>query len=89
MIWAIDTDALNVPVEKCWDKFKEYAWSVYKTYTDPNTELYCEGLAKENPIDVFVDYILCYAKMHVQSNIISYGVYDKYIMNYGKEKTKV
>ena len=90
MVWAIDVDALSLPVEKCWNKFREDAWCVYKTYTDPNTELYCKNLVGENPLDVFIDYILFYAKMHVQSGIISYGTYDKYIINYGKEtKTKV
>ena len=90
MVWAIDVDALSLPVEKCWEMFQRDAWSMYKTYTDPNTELFCENLVGEKPLDVFVDYILCYAKMHVQSNITSYGVYDNAILNYGKEtKTKV
>ena len=90
MVWAIDVDALNIPVEKCWEMFQRDAWGMYKTYTDPNSELFCKNLVGENPIDVFIDYILFYAKMHVQSGIISYGTYDKYIINYGKEtKTKV
>jgi hypothetical protein len=89
MVWAIDVDALNISVEKCWEMFQRDAWGMYKTYTDPNSELFCKNLVGENPIDVFIDYILFYAKMHVQSGIISYGVYDNTILNYGKEKTKV
>ena len=85
MIWAIDVDALNIPVEKCWEMFQRDAWSMYKTYTDPNSELFCEILVEENPLNVFIEYTLFYAKMHVQSGIASYGVYDKDILSYEKK----
>ena len=82
-VWAIDVDALSLPVEKCWEMFQRDAWGIYKNYTDPSDELlYCPNLIGKNPIDVMVDYTLSYAKMWVISGIRNYGKYDKAIMNY-------
>ena len=83
MVWAIDVDALSLPVEKCWEMFQRDAWGVYRNYTDPSDELlYCPNLIGKNPIDVMVDYTLCYAKMWVISGIRNYGKYDELIKNY-------
>lgn len=83
MVWAMDIDALNLPVEKCWEMFQKDAWECYKTYTDPRDELlYCPNLIGKNYIDVMVDYTLTYAKMHVVSGIRDYGKYNKSIKNY-------
>lgn len=83
MVWAIDVDALSLPLERAWEMFQKDAWGCYKTYTDPSDELlYCPNLVGSNPIDVMVDYTLCYAKMQVISGIKSYGKYDKSIKNY-------
>jgi len=83
MIWAIDVDALSLPMTKCWEMFQRDAWAMYKTYTDPNDELlYCPNLIGCNPLEVMVDYTLSYAKMHVISGIKSYGNLDRKIKNY-------
>ena len=83
MVWAIDVDALSLPVTKCWEMFQRDAWGIYKNYTDPSDELlYCPNLIGKNPIDVMVDYTLCYAKMWVISGIRNYGKYDELIKNY-------
>ena len=84
-VWAIDVDALSLPVEKCWEMFQRDAWGISRNYTDPSDELlYCPNLVGKNPIDVMVDYILCYAKMWVISGIRNYGKYDELIKNYSK-----
>ena len=83
MVWAIDVDALSLPVEKCWEMFQRDAWGIYRNYTDPSDELlYCPDLIGKSPIDVMVDYTLSYAKMWVISGVKSYGNYDKLIKNY-------
>ena len=83
MVWAIDVDALSLPFEKAWEMFQRDAWGIYRNYTDPSDELlYIPRLAGQNPLDVFTDYILCYAKMHVISDIRDYGKYDERILNY-------
>lgn len=28
-VWAIDVDALSLPVEKCWEMFLRDAWDIY------------------------------------------------------------
>ena len=82
-VWAIDVDALSLPVEKCWEMFQRDAWDIYRNYTDPSDELlYCPNLIGKNPIDVMADYTLCYAKMWVISGIRNYGKYDELIKNY-------
>ena len=82
-VWAIDVDALSLPVEKCWEMFQRDAWGIYRNYTDPSDELlYCPNLIGKNPIDVMVDYTLCYAKMWVTSGTKNYGKYDELIKNY-------
>ena len=40
------------------------------------------NLIGKNPIDVMVDYTLCYAKMWVISGTRNYGKYDELIKNY-------
>ena len=83
MVWAIDVDAMNLPVEKCWEMFQRDAWGIYKTYTDPNDELlYCPNLVGESPIKIMTDYTLSYAKMHVISGIRDYGKYNNKILNH-------
>ena len=82
MVWAIDVDALILPVTKCWEMFQRDGWGIYKTYTDPNSELYCPNLVGKNPIDVMTDYTLSYAKTAVVSGIRDYGKYNKSIKNY-------
>ena len=83
IVWAIDVDAMSLPVEKCWEMFQRDAWGCYRTYTDPSDELlYCPNLVGKNPTDVMVDYTLCYAKMWVLSGIKNYGKYDELIKNY-------
>ena len=83
MVWAIDVDALNIPVEKCWEMFLRDAWDIYSVYTDPGEELlYCPNLVGKNPIDVMTDYTLSYAKSNVISGIRNYGKYDERIKNY-------
>ena len=84
-VWAIDVDALSLPVEKCWEMFQRDAWGIYRNYTDPSDELlYCPNLVGKNPIDVMVDYTLCYAKSEVISGIRNYGKYDELIKSYKK-----
>ena len=83
MVWAIDVDALSLPVRKCWEMFQRDAWGCYRNYTDPNDELlYCPNLIGKDPIEVMTDYTLSYAKMYVISGVKSYGKYDKLIRNY-------
>ena len=85
IVWAIDVDALNLPVTKCWEMFQRDAWGIYRNYTNSNDELlYCPNLIGKNPIDVMTDYTLCYAKIWVTSGIRSYGKYDELIKNYKK-----
>jgi len=85
IVWAIDVDALSLPLTKCWEMFQRDAWGVYKTYTNPSDELlYCPNLVGKNPIDVMVDYTLSYAKTAVVSGIRDYGKYNKSIKNYKK-----
>jgi hypothetical protein len=85
MIWAIDIDALNLPVTKCWEMFQRDALGCYKTYTDPNDKLlYCSNLVGQNPIEFFTDYIIFYAKMYIMSGNKSYGKYDNQIKTYTK-----
>lgn len=85
IVWAIDVDALNLPVTKCWEMFQRDARGIYENYTNPSDELlYCPDLVGKNPIDVMVDYTLSYAKMWVISGVKSYGKYDKSIKNYKK-----
>ena len=82
-VWAIDVDALSLPVEKCWEMFQRDAWGVYRNYTDPSDALlYCPSLVGKNYIEVMTDYTLCYAKMWVTSGIRNYGKYDELIKNY-------
>lgn len=82
MIWAIDVDSLSINIEKNLEWFLKDAWEMYKTYTDPSDELlYCPNIVGQNPLDMFTDYILMYAKMHVQSGILSYGKLDIQILN--------
>jgi hypothetical protein len=82
-VWAIDVDALSLPVEKCWEMFQRDAWGIYRNYTDPSDELlYCPNLVGKNYIEVMTDYTLSYAKMWVISGIRNYGKYDKLIKNY-------
>ena len=82
-VWAIDVDALSLPVEKCWEMFQRDAWGIYRNYTDPSDELlYIPSIVGQNPLDVFTDYILCYAKMWIVSGIRNYGKYDGLIKNY-------
>lgn len=83
IVWAIDVDALNLPVEKCWEMFQRTALGIYRTYTDPSEEqLYCPSLVGKDPIEVMTDYTLSYAKAVVISGIMTYGKYDKSIKNY-------
>lgn len=82
IVWAIDCDALNLPVTKCWEMFQKDAWGIYKTYTDPSDELlYCPNLVDKNYIEVMVDYTLSYAKTAVVSGTRDYGKYNKSIKN--------
>ena len=82
-VWAIDVGAMSLPVEKCWEMFQRDAWGIYRKYTDTSDELlYCPNLIGKNPIEVMVDYTLCYAKMWVLSGIKNYGKYDELIKNY-------
>ena len=84
-VWAIDVDALSLPVEKCWEMFLRDAQDIYSVYTDPGEELlYCPNLVGKNPIDVMTDYTLSYAKTNVISGIRNYGKYDELIKNYTK-----
>ena len=82
-VWAIDVDALSLPVKKCWEMFQRDARGIYRNYTDPSDELlYCPDIIGKNHIDVMVDYTLSYAKMWVISGIRNYGKYDELIKNY-------
>ena len=82
-VWAIDVDALSLPVEKCWEMFQRDAWGIYRNYTDPSDELlYIPSLIGKDPLDVFTDYILSYAKSEVISGIRNYGKYDTMIKQY-------
>lgn len=82
-VWAIDVDALSLPVTKCWEKFQKTAWGIYRIYTDPSDELlYCPDLVGKNYIDVMVDYTLCYAKALVTAGTKDYGKLNKHIKNY-------
>ena len=83
MVWAIDVDALSLPVTKCWEKFQKTAWGIYRIYTDPSDELlYCPDLVGKNYIDFMVDYTLFYAKTCVISGVKNYGKLNKQIKNY-------
>ena len=82
-VWAIDVDALSLPVTKCWEMFQRDAWGIYKTYTDPSDELlYCPNLVGKNYIEVMTDYTLSYAKTQLISGLRDYGKYNKALLNY-------
>lgn len=79
-IWAIDRDCLGLPFHKAWEAFCHNAWDMYRTYTDPNEPLlYCKNLKGVDYLDFFVDYILFYTKVKVESNVESYGKLDNLI----------
>lgn len=81
MIWAIDVDALSLSIEKCWEMFQRDAWAMYRTYTDPSDKLlYCPNCVRKNPLDFMIEYVIFYAKAHVQSGTRSYGKYNKDIL---------
>jgi hypothetical protein len=83
MVYAIDRDLLSFPVSRVIDLFLEDAEKCKSIYTDPSDRsLYISDVESMNPVEFFTDYTLCYAKMHVISGIVSYGNYDKAIMNY-------
>lgn len=82
MIWAIDRDVMNIAMLEALQWFEKDAWAMYRTYTDPSSELFCKNIIGQNPIDVFIDYILFYAKMHVQRGIKDYGKYNKDIVSF-------
>jgi hypothetical protein len=83
MIYALDGDMLSWSVTKVFKHFVEKAESMKKTYTDPTDKLlYMPKLLNVKPVDMFADYILMYAKMHVESGVRDYGEYNKQILNY-------
>lgn len=94
IVWAIDIDGFSLPFMKAWEKFQRNAWGMLKTYTDPNDELlYMPKLVGTDPIEFFTDYVLMYAKWHIEANKTSstpqpdgalYGKYEKEILNYKK-----
>lgn len=81
MIWAIDRDCMNISVLEAMQKFKKDALAMYETYTTPG-ELFCKNIIGQNPVNVFIDYVLFYAKMHVVSGIKDYGKYNKDIVSF-------
>lgn len=79
MVYAMDRDMLQLPVELVIEEFKKDAVKCYNTFTDPSTNLYCENLLRKDPVEVMADYVLSYARSWVLSDIRSYGKYDKYL----------
>lgn len=85
IIYAIDRDALSLPVEKVIELFRKDAASMKKNYTDPNDELlYIKGMEKVDDIEFFTDYVLCYAKCDIKSGLRGYGKLNEQILNYKK-----
>lgn len=78
MIWATDAGVLEMPVIEAVKKFREDAEKIYKTFTSGD-ELHCKNLIGQDPIEMFIDYVLFYAKVHVESGIKSYQEYDNYL----------
>lgn len=79
MVYAIDRDMLKLPVELVIEAFKQDAVKCYDTFTDPDTDLYCENLLAKDPAEVMAEYVLSYARSWMLSGIRSYGKYDKYL----------
>lgn len=83
LIWAYDTDMLDMPAVKVIESFRRKAVACQKSYTDPTDKLlYCESATKMSPIEFFTDYIIGYAKMLVSSGCANYGIYNKQILTY-------
>ena len=84
-IWAIDNGYRKKPLVMSLNLFELEAERMYNTYTDPDDVLlYCKSIVGKDPIEVYVDYILCYAKMRAESGITSYGK----ALNYALSKIK-
>lgn len=87
IVWAVDTDNLNLPVLKAWGEFVEDAFNMLKVYTDADDKLlFCKDLVGADPIEFFTDYILCYAKMKMLSDVESYGKLGDTIIMYNKKQ---
>lgn len=83
MVYAMDRDCLDLPIQKVVEDFEKKAKGMYETYTDPiDVLLYIPHLLNVTPVEFFIDYILFYAKAHVESGLRSYGSYDKQILKY-------
>ena len=83
MVYAMDRDCLDLPIQKVVELFKKDAKGMYETYTDPiEVLLYIPRLLNITPVEFFIDYILFYAKTHVESGLRSYGKYDETILKY-------
>lgn len=83
MIWAIDVDALHLPVQQAWEKFTQDAKGVKSIYTDPSDEsLFVSSLVNKDPIEIMTDYTLFYAKTQLTSGLRNYGKYNKALLNY-------
>lgn len=87
MIYAIDRDALSLPVEKVIELFRKDATSMKKNYTDPNDELlYIKGMEEVDDIEFFTDYVLCYGKSALISGLRDYGRYNEDLAKYNHKK---
>jgi len=83
MVYAMDRDCLDLPIQKVVELFNKSAKGMYETYTDPiEVLLYIPHLLNITPVEFFIDYILFYAKTHVQSGLRSYGKYNEIILKY-------
>ena len=84
-VYATDRNLLSRPLVEVLDEFNDSAHNCWRTYTDVENcpELFISSLVFVHPLNMFVDYVLFYAAMHVVSGIKSYGRIDQYIL---KEK---
>lgn len=83
MVYAMDKDCLDLPIQKVVGLFRRDARGMYETYTDPiEVLLYIPHLLNITPVEFFIDYILFYAKAHIESGLRSYGKYDESITKY-------
>lgn len=83
MAFAIDKGIMSRPVEDVIKQFNTTAPAVMANYTcKMDKSLYIEELVGSDPIDFFIDYVLCYAQWTVESGSEMFGIYNKDILRY-------
>lgn len=87
LVYCIDTDQMNFPVEKTWAAFQDCAVGIKNNYTDPNDPLsFCRNLVNVHPVEVFTDYILFYFPKNILEAFSKYGNIGRNIINHFKKQ---